>query len=225
MPRPRTAARPPARRGRQPKNSGIRTDLLRACEAVILREGVGMVSTRRIAADASTSISLIAYHFGGLDGLISELLQRNLDVLIEAQKKYGSEADQDSLRSIVDAFVRPLWSAAAFHPKSRAALVVQEIYRRAPLKLRAKADGRLEEGFMPLVRIMALHLRHIGLSELIWRVCAVAGTVVGMADDSPSWRLFHALSAHERIEQVAGGNEYMIDYAMTVLSAPTGLGS
>lgn len=225
MPGPRTGNKESTKRvrGRRPEADGVRSQFLRACEAILLKEGIGMVSTRRVAADASASISLIPYHFGGLDGLVSEVLQRNLDVMIDAQKTYGQLADPKDLRSVVDAFLRPMWSPAAFHPKARAALVVQEIYRRSPAKLRAKADGRLEEGFMPLVRAMASHLGHIGQAELIWRVCAIAGTVVGMADDSPSWRLFRAVSAHERIKEDAGGIGHMIDYALAVLAAPASM--
>lgn len=210
----------PRKSARGEASTGSRESLLRAAEAVIVTDGVGAVTIRRVAGDAGVSISLIAYHFGSVDDLVAEVMNLNLDAVIQAQKVLTASADMSSLSSIMEAYLRPLWCPAAFNPRSRAALIIQDIYRRAPAKMRARADARLEESFLPLTRAMQKHLSHLDRAEVVWRLCALAGMVLSMSQEAPSWRLFHGITTLEHFGEPDSDYARMLDFALTLLMAP-----
>jgi AcrR family transcriptional regulator len=191
---------------------------------LILEEGLLSVTTRRVASRAQTSVSLIAYHFGGADNLVGEVLRLNLDALFVAQQELAADLDDTSLSPILEAYMRSLWTPAALHPDAYASVVIQEIYRQATASLQRQADARLEEGFLPLVRSMQPHLPHLDLGEVIWRICAITGTVLSLSQGAPSWQLFQAARSSTHVPDLRADIDRMMGYARTVLMAAKNFG-
>jgi AcrR family transcriptional regulator len=67
--------------------------ILDAARRCLLEEGYARLSTRRVAAEADMPLSQIHYHFGGKDGMVLALLEREDRQLIARQRRmYGEEA-------------------------------------------------------------------------------------------------------------------------------------
>jgi AcrR family transcriptional regulator len=64
-----------------------------AARSCLLTDGYAALSTRRVADLASVPLSQIHYHFGGKQGMVLGLLERENRKLVERQRKmYGAEA-------------------------------------------------------------------------------------------------------------------------------------
>jgi AcrR family transcriptional regulator len=58
-----------------------------AAKARLLADGYAQLSTRRVAAEAGVPLSQIHYHFGGKQGLVLALLERENDRLLARQEE------------------------------------------------------------------------------------------------------------------------------------------
>jgi AcrR family transcriptional regulator len=92
-------------------DQSTRDRLLDAAERLFAEEGLGVVSLRRIAAEAGQrNTSAVGYHFGGHDILLTAILDRRYQV-IEARRTelLRSVFDQNTptLHQLVNAFVEP----------------------------------------------------------------------------------------------------------------------
>jgi AcrR family transcriptional regulator len=68
------------------------TRILEAARSCLLTDGYATLSTRRVADLAGVPLSQIHYHFGGKQGLILALLDRENAQLVERQRQmYGAE--------------------------------------------------------------------------------------------------------------------------------------
>jgi AcrR family transcriptional regulator len=66
--------------------------ILEAARSCLLNDGYATLSTRRVADQAGVPLSQIHYHFGGKQGLILALLERENTLLVERQRvMYGAE--------------------------------------------------------------------------------------------------------------------------------------
>lgn len=66
--------------------------ILEAARSCLLADGYAALSTRRVAVLAGVPLSQIHYHFGGKQGLILALLDRENTQLVERQRQmYGAE--------------------------------------------------------------------------------------------------------------------------------------
>lgn len=66
--------------------------LLAAAKVALLDSGYASLSTRKVAAEASVPLSQIHYHFGGKQGLVLALLERENELLIARQRAmYGED--------------------------------------------------------------------------------------------------------------------------------------
>ncbi|BCB83073.1 hypothetical protein Psuf_003860 [Phytohabitans suffuscus] len=75
------------------ERSGETADrILQAARSGLLTDGYAALSTRRVADLAGVPLSQIHYHFGGKQGLILALLERENTRLVERQRlMYGTE--------------------------------------------------------------------------------------------------------------------------------------
>jgi AcrR family transcriptional regulator len=127
-----------------------RQRLLRASELLIVREGVHALTIRRIAAAAGANSALIGYHFGGVDGLLSELARLNGEAILTEQTRRFAEAQAEpTVERLLEAFLAPLWREAALNPGERALVVVDEIVSRAEPQLRQRVWERFAEAARP----------------------------------------------------------------------------
>jgi AcrR family transcriptional regulator len=69
------------------------TRIIEAARSCLLADGYAGLSTRRVADSAGVPLSQIHYHFGGKQGLILDLLDRENRRLVDRQRlMYGEEA-------------------------------------------------------------------------------------------------------------------------------------
>ena len=74
-----------AARRRRSDSTDTRVVLLDAAEALLLEEGYGAVTSRRVGERAGTNSALIHYYFESMDGLFVELFRRGAERGLERQ--------------------------------------------------------------------------------------------------------------------------------------------
>ena len=105
--------------GRAVRGEATRRRIVDAAREVLLERGHAATSTRAVADEAGVRLSLVHYHFGGKQGLLLEVLERENELLLQRQHKLyaapGPLADKwrvacDFLdEDIHSGYVRVLW--------------------------------------------------------------------------------------------------------------------
>jgi AcrR family transcriptional regulator len=73
------------------RGQATRDRIVDAAREVLIEEGHAHTSTRAVADRAGVRLSLVHYHFGGKQGLLVEVLQRENELLLERQRAlYGA---------------------------------------------------------------------------------------------------------------------------------------
>jgi AcrR family transcriptional regulator len=73
--------------GRAMRGEATRRRIVDAAREVLLERGHGGASTRAVADEAGVRLSLVHYHFGGKQGLLLEVLERENELLLRRQQK------------------------------------------------------------------------------------------------------------------------------------------
>ena len=73
--------------------SDTRTALLDATERLLLEEGYGAVSARRVAREAGVTLGLVHYYFGPMENLLVEVFRRRAEWMLE-QEAVALDSDQ-----------------------------------------------------------------------------------------------------------------------------------
>jgi AcrR family transcriptional regulator len=73
--------------GRALRGEATRRRIVDAARDVLLERGHGGASTRAVADEAGVRLSLVHYHFGGKQGLLLEVLERENELLVKRQQK------------------------------------------------------------------------------------------------------------------------------------------
>ena len=105
--------------GRAIRGEATRRRIVDAARDVLLERGHSATSTRAVADEAGVRLSLVHYHFGGKQGLLLEVLQRENELLLQRQQRLyadpGPLADKwrvacDFLdEDVRSGYVRVLW--------------------------------------------------------------------------------------------------------------------
>ncbi len=105
--------------GRRARGVDKREQILDAAAGLIGGSGYAAASTRAIAAAADVPLSLVHYHFGSRGGLLTSVLERENDRLLERQRELfagpGSLADRWRAAAayldedLASGYVRMLW--------------------------------------------------------------------------------------------------------------------
>jgi AcrR family transcriptional regulator len=105
--------------GRAVRGEATRRRIVDAARDVLLERGHAAASTRAVADEAGVRLSLVHYHFGGKQGLLLEVLQRENELLLQRQQRLyadpGPLADKwrvacDFLdEDVRSGYVRVLW--------------------------------------------------------------------------------------------------------------------
>jgi AcrR family transcriptional regulator len=95
--------------------------LLAAAETLILRVGSAGLRVRNIAKEADANVALVSYHFGGVQGLLAELLSVNAARIHASRSAMLDRARQvEKRKDRLDSLISPLviwlvqarWTAA-----------------------------------------------------------------------------------------------------------------
>jgi AcrR family transcriptional regulator len=105
--------------GRALRGQATRRRIVDAAREVLLDSGHGGTSTRAVADRANVRLSLVHYHFGGKQGLLAEVLDRENELLLARQRRLfdGPEPLAEKWRIACDlldedvgsGYVRVLW--------------------------------------------------------------------------------------------------------------------
>jgi AcrR family transcriptional regulator len=76
--------------GRAARGEATRRRIVDAARDVLLERGHAAASTRAVADEAGVRLSLVHYHFGGKQGLLLEVLERENELLLHRQHKLFS---------------------------------------------------------------------------------------------------------------------------------------
>jgi len=77
----------PTTDGRALRGQATRDRIVDAAREVLVEHGHGGTSTRAVADRAGVRLSLVHYHFGGKQGLLVEVLERENEQLLERQRE------------------------------------------------------------------------------------------------------------------------------------------
>jgi AcrR family transcriptional regulator len=81
----------PSTDGRAIRGQATRDRIVDAAKAVLIEEGHAHTSTRAVADRAGVRLSLVHYHFGGKQGMLVEVLEReNEDLLVRQRELYAA---------------------------------------------------------------------------------------------------------------------------------------
>ena len=135
----------PAAAGSTGKGARRRADLARAAATLMLREGPGALTHRRVAAEAGASVSATTYYFGSLD----ELAEAAGDALAQAWAAHARAARYDGQRVVDDPDAAAALVADAVLPPGDDADIRSHYEHllgaaRDPALARAFAAGRAE---------------------------------------------------------------------------------
>lgn len=153
--------------------------LLSATEQILLEQGSHSISIRRIATLSGVNSALISYHFGGLDALLQQLLERNVDAICDlrdvelaaASKVRGSEA---RLEALVRAYLDPLWSTRSIHHEGSARKVIREVLPLLGAAQRRRGVARINESVNETARLIAPLTPHLTGDQLLVRLRLLA---------------------------------------------------
>jgi AcrR family transcriptional regulator len=154
--------------------------LLAATERVVLREGGHAISVRRIAGEADENPALISYHFNGLDGLLSRLLELNVNAIcdsraLQQERALQARGKQRRLRALIAAYMEPFWTTAAIWHPAPARTVVREVFPMLGRSLLSGAVARINASVESSAQAMSELLPHLKEDELLARLRLLAG--------------------------------------------------
>lgn len=70
---------------RAPRDPTVRTALMDATARLLLEEGYGSVSARRVATEAGVTLGLVHYYFATMEALLVEVFRRRADWMLERE--------------------------------------------------------------------------------------------------------------------------------------------
>jgi AcrR family transcriptional regulator len=82
-----SSAADPSTDGRAIRGRATRDCLVAAAREILIEQGHAGASTRAVADRAGVRLSLVHYHFGGRQGLLAEVLERDNEQLLERQRE------------------------------------------------------------------------------------------------------------------------------------------
>jgi AcrR family transcriptional regulator len=157
-----------------------RDQLLAATEQIVLREGARAVSVRRIAAVSDMNSALISYHFGGLDPLLAQLLERNVDAICDSRATMEQAArairgKTRRLEALIIAHLDPLWRTTAIWHPDAARAVVREVMPMLKRPLLKRSVARINNSVEQSALLMSGLLPHLTRNTLLVRLRLLAG--------------------------------------------------
>jgi AcrR family transcriptional regulator len=181
-----------------------RQKLIETAESLFADQGYSSVSLRQIIAEAGVNVASVHYHFGSkeelLDAVIAPKAQSvNQERLTRLARLEPGADGRLPLRSVLEAFLRPMADAAERHPGF------------VKLMGRIHSEGLLPQiaakHFAPVVVPFVTALRsavpHLSEAELGWRVHFMVGAIAFTMAQSPMVDLAGAADYHVRIDRLS----------------------
>ncbi len=165
--------RGPGRPRLDERSQAVRDRLLESATALFARRGFGTVGIREIAASAGVTPGMIAYYFGGKQGLYEAMLDHVFGRLLGQLRELGAAPAHDS--EPIEAFFQLYITTLAHDPWIPQLIAREVLIGDGPLRAhflerfasqvaqiipalleREKAEGRLREDLDPVLTILSL---------------------------------------------------------------------
>jgi AcrR family transcriptional regulator len=197
------------------RSDAARSALLDAAERLFAENGISGVSDRRIAEEAGQkNHSAVAYHFGGRDGLLAELVGRHTWALEHERGRYFEEST--SLLGDVRSLVLPTTDALAAlqGPTWRARFLARAMYHQKVGELVREGPDRVPHARAISASILA-RLSHLSPVVATGRLSLMTQIIVTCCADVerdaergqlPRWR---------------GVGDFLVDSLTGMLQAPS----
>lgn len=158
-----------------------RSKLLQAAERILIEDGVRGLTTRRVGEVSGLNPTLITYHFGTVAALLGQLLDDNLAPMLRERNLIRDPVPdgEDALETKIRRWLAPLLAPAAYNPRGRMLVVLDEIAAHGEPDVSARLMNQMAE----LAQIVFLELQPLvpGLApdELRARMRFVGGAALG----------------------------------------------
>jgi AcrR family transcriptional regulator len=183
--------------------------LLAAAEFIVLREGAHAVSIRRIAARSGLNSALISYHFGGLDPLLEQLLELNINAICDSRAALEAVALQDPdkprrLEALVAAHVDPLWRTPAIWHADSARAVVRSVMPVLGKTTVRPAVTRINSSVETSANYLAPLLPHLTRDMLLVRLRLLSGATDMLRQGIDAMGLYplHSVRANQQADMM-----------------------
>jgi AcrR family transcriptional regulator len=208
------------------ESRSTQTRILDAAERLFGQQGFPCSPLRQITDDAGVNIAAVNYHFGSKEELYKAVLFRRIRPVNEERMKLLADAEQLAgdqpvpIRSILEAFIRPLLRRAADGSASGLPflrLISRDLTDPQPFMV----DEMVKE-FDPLVERFAHALTQslpgVPLAELFWRMqFTIGGMLYAAAHQHDFERASCGLCSCDDLE---GCVRRLIDFCAAGLAAP-----
>src|SRR6266545_3528590 len=163
----------------------VRTRIVDAAERLFAAGGEEATSLRAITREAEVNVAAVHYHFGGRDGLLREVLDRQVGPLNERRLRMLDEVEARgavSVPALLEAFLRPDLELLARLRRER--VQVARFLGRAYTQPSPVLAGFMKEQFQPvatrLVPLLELAVPQVGRDELVTRLFLVVSVITGL---------------------------------------------
>ena len=153
-----------------------RTRLLAAAEAILVRRGITGISVRKVGEAAGLNPTLVTYHFGSLRKMLEELRSRNMAPILAGWEGLDEQGD---LEAILQLWLPPLLTPAAFTEGGRALVVIDEIAAHGEADLGAEVLATMQEFSHALRKALLPHCPDLDETELRARVRFISAAALG----------------------------------------------
>ena len=209
-----------------PESQSTRDRILDAAERLFGLQGFPCSSLRQITDEAGVNLAAVNYHFGSKEELYKSVLLRRIRPVNEERMRLLADAEQLAgdqpvpIRSILEAFIRPLLRRAADGSAAGMSflrLISRDLTDPQPFML-----TEMVREFDPLVerftRVLTQALPYVPLPELFWRMqFTVGGMLYAAAHQHDFERTSRGLC---RGDDLDGCVRRLIDFCAAGLAAP-----
>lgn len=171
-------------------DSGSKEKLLRSAEALFSTKGFREVSVREIAAHAGVNYALVAYHFGGKQGLFDEVFRIHAAPLMQEGMKRLEEITRNgrnpTVEEIMKAWLLP-WLQLESNAQARAIhLRVTANLSDERWEYNKKVSSSMQRNHRAFIQALHSCLPHLSMETITWRLHFVMGALVfGIRQPAP----------------------------------------
>jgi AcrR family transcriptional regulator len=156
-----------------------------AVEDLLLSKGEASTTLRDITDSANANVAAVAYHFKSKDSLVALVFSEALEEVTQLQvRRVEALPKSHSLRDLIEVWLHPLLSPSG--PDDREAKLWRIIQRGAAEKapgLIANMGSAANPVEMTLLPILASHLPHLEIEELMFRHNAIIAGLAGLVSN------------------------------------------
>lgn len=193
----------PATRGRPVSKDkrSVYDDIIRAAELCLEHRTPEEISAKEIAAMAQVRPAMLHYYFGSKDGLLAEIIRRNINDIVAGFERLRSRILNDECERPTHAIVAQFAACYNEHPAACRLMVLEMLRQTIPTD-----SYFLEKWRAPVRTIVGDCISHL-LKRGIYRGDFGAGDVIILINSA----IFFPVIAGPYLSQEKGAGSYVLD--------------